>query len=266
MGIARWNIDMESNIGTCIIILIVVYSSRSVSTTCIPRLFKPIYGQECNMTEAEVLHNSMYARCISQCLHRGSKCKSMSYNAVDKLCTITDSPCHELSPHPDTKTFVFHDLTHDWSHCLQWSPCHGTSPARSISYDQDGGTIWLARWLDGQGNLLIGYMIKRTKGNMAYFEYIVETWVEAPFTGCDLITIATDCSAAWVHFNIGDPVPKNAVETGYIIGHGPVYVGRYIRPDTLAYRFGFYVAGDPLLTHPLAHKFDMDTFDMMVIV
>ena len=265
LGIVRWNSNMEKNIGTYMMIL-VVNASRNVFATCAQRLLRPIYGQECDVGEAEVLHKLKYWQCIYQCLHRGSMCDSMSYNAVDEVCAITESPCHELSPHADFQTNVLHDLTHHRSHCLQWSPCNGNSPARSIAYDQADGTIWLARWEDLQGNLLIGYIIKSNTRHVAYFEHIIETEVRAPFTGCDLITIADDCSAAWAEFIIGEPVPHNAVETGYIIGHGPVYVGRYIRPDTANYRFGFYVAGKPLFTHPLAHVFDINTFDMMVIV
>ena len=257
---------MYRSIVTCAIVLVIVHSVRDVSTTCTQRQFRPIYSQKCDTGEAEAQHNPTYRQCIYQCLHRGSKCASMSYNTVDELCTITETPCHELSAHPDVLTNVFHNMTHHLSQCLQWHPYDGTSPARSITYDQADGTIWLARWQDLQGNLLIGYMLKTRRQQVAYFEYIIETHLKSPYRGCDLITIADDCSVAWVKFTIGDPVPLNAAETGYIIGHGTVYVGRYLRTDKPTYRFGFYMRGDHFLTHPLGHVFAINTFDMMVIV
>ena len=242
------NIEMTSCIATYVTIILTIHSIRDVFAACGQRILTPIYGQTRNPAQNATMHGLNHQQCTYQCLRRGSKCLSRSYNSVEKLCVVTATPCHELSPDRDVQTIVLHNLTHHWSKCLQWSPCEDPQPARSISY----GTVLLARWRDLQGNLIIGYKDPYMGFHgYAYFRYITRTAVKPPFIGCDLITIADDCSVAWVPFAIaiGKPVPHNAVKTGFIMGHGPVYVGRFITGEySQRYRFGYYMSGNPSLT------------------
>ena len=258
---------MNGRVATCTILFHIVHTSRGLSATCGQRRLSPISGQKCDLGQAEALHTSGHQECVYQCLGLGSKCVSMSYNAVDKLCSISATPCLVLSPQPDVRTNVFHDLIHDLSQCLQWSPYHGISHERSIVYDVgSSGTIWLVRWNDLQGNVLIGYMLKGYDWHTGFFKYIDKTSIRSPFTGCDLAIIANDCSVAWVRFTIGEPVPSNAAKAGYITGHGPVLVARYIDPTRQTYRLGYYMTGNRFVNHMSDDIYNINTFDILLAV
>ena len=160
-----------------------------------------------------------------------------------------------------------HGVSHDMSQCLQWSPYNGISHTRSIVYDVgSAGILWLARWNDPQGNVLIGYMLKGSNWHTGYFKHMIKTALESPFTGCDLAIIADDCSVAWVRFSIGQLVPSDAAKAGYIIGHGPVLVARYNHPTKHTYRLGYYMTGNRFLNHLDDDSYNINTFDILVTV
>ena len=258
---------MTVGVASCMIVFLIVHTGQGMFVTCGQRRLSPIFGQKCDLGQAEALHTFGHQECVYTCLRRGSKCVSMSYNAVDELCSMTATPCLELVPHPDVRTNVFHDLMQDMSQCLQWTPYNGTSHGRSIVYDLGSpGTMRLVRWKDPQGNLLIGYLFKSNNLHRGFFKYTAEVYVTSPFTGCDMAMIREDCSVAWVTFTIGESVPSNAAAAGYIIGHGPVFVARHNHPTKRSYRFGYYMTGNPFLNHMSDDRYDIITFDIMVVV
>ena len=189
---------MDVSVATYILSLfLIIHSSQGLQATCGQRRLRSIAGHKCDLGQTETLHTFGHKECMYQCLRQRSKCGSMSYNAVDKLCSMTATPCLELIPHPDVRTNVFHDVSHDISQCLQWSPYHGISHERSIVYDVGPpGIMGLVRWNDPQGNILIGYTLKSSGWHRGYFKYMLETQLESPFNGCELAIIANDCSVA----------------------------------------------------------------------
>ena len=157
-------------------------------------------------------------------------------------------------------------MLHDWTNhppqCLNWSPCNGALPTRSIRSAELYVPRWLARWWGRQGNLLIGYIEEIFVTRKGYFKYIELSFILPPLTGCDVMSVAEDCSVAWMPFTIGDPIPRNAAETGYIIGHDPVYVGRF-DAGIRGHAFGFYMTGNPSLTIEYGA---INIFEILVVV
>ena len=254
--------NMTSYMAAFTAIFLTIYSSRDTYAMCGRQMLSPIYGQTCNRGQPETLYGVNHQQCTYECLRRGSKCVSLSYNALHELCEMTATRCHELTPHPDAQTIVLHDWTNHPPQCLNWSPCDGASSTRSILSTGRYFRRWLARWRDRQGNLLIGYIEEIFGTRTGYFKYTERRIIRRPLAGCDVVSVAEDCSVAWMPFTIGDPIPRNAAETGYIIGHGPVYVGRF-DPGIRGHAFGFYMTGNQPLTIEYG---TINIFEILVVV
>ena len=258
--IVSQNINTISYVIAHITIFLTPNFSRGVFATSGQRMLSPIHGQTCDTEQNETVLGLNHQQCTYQCLRRGSKCMSMSYNALGDVCVMTATPCHMLRPQQDVQTIVLHDPSYHSSQCLKWIPCNGPLPARSISSVVGGDTYGIALCQKPQGNFLIGVM---TNTGMGYFLDIEgKTPLVAPrCTECDLASVADDCSIAWIPFAVGEAVPHNAAETGNIIGYGSLYVGRF---DTGWPEYGFYMTGNTSLTNYRA--LNIDTFEILVVV
>ena len=254
------NIKTTSCIIAHITIFLTIHFSRGVFATCGQRMLSLIHGQTCDTEQNEIVQGLNHQQCTYQCLRRGSKCMSVSYSAIGDVCVMTATPCHALRPQQDVQTIVLHDPSFNSSKCLKWIPYNGPPPARSISSVVGGDTFWLARWQDPQGHLLVGGM---TNMGMGYFLDIEGKPFVPPRTECHLVSVAEDCSIAWMPFTVGKPIPHNAAETGHIIGNGSLYVGRFGMGGS-EYGFGFYMTGNPSLIAYWA--VNIDTFEILVEV
>ena len=108
----------------------------------------------------------------------------------------------------------------------------------------------VTRYQDNEGNLLVGYadfhyVDEPEKPGYSYYVPRLDTNepIRRIRPGYDIMSVNPLWTLAWVPYKARDPLPRGAVEGGYITDVGTTYIALVYRAGAGSFKIGQYVAG-----------------------
>ena len=189
----------------------------------------PFNGLYCP-TEGIIVPNLLWHQCKLFCL-QFSSCQAVNYNSTANICAYFTSPCPRAIGHPDMTFMLF---TGRQPHqCMEWiTKQSGLLPGdRSVTEDnvrfvarlQKDGTDFVCYWKTIGDNCMSLDGEERISSRMGY--------------PCQYLRIREGCTVFYVNYELGAPLPSNALIGGYTAEGLPVYIGCNSRIS------GYYIPG-----------------------
>ena len=193
---------------------------------------RPINGFYCPDGHLPNITDIDQQQCTRHCLIHQA-CRVMSYNPIDRVCTLGEIPCDVAVSHPNYLLMVFRAaISVD---CIIWANKSYPFPSRTVytifTYPealcgkQVGSDFLIGH---GRGDQL-SYFGVRNAGQYYHMESFV-------------LTVNPVCTLAWVPYVAESTLPKNALVCGHLAAAGPTYCARIRQLDAGNTRiiFGYY--------------------------
>ena len=191
-------------------------------------LSEPFHGRYCPK-EGIITPNLSWHQCKLLCLHK-STCQAVNYDPSANLCIHFIETCPLAISHPNMAFVLFTERQAD--QCMEWVPIEDGNPARDRSVTVDNERF--AARMQNDGTDFIGFF--RASQYDCYSRHD-EGFKNSDGYPCQYLRIRDGCTVYFVDYEIGTPLPHNAMIGGYTAVGLPVYIGcREIRP-------GYYIPG-----------------------
>ena len=204
----------------CVVGYTTMYTNRPLNGFYCPGAYHP------NITDID------QQQCSRHCvIHQA--CRVMSYNPIDRVCTLGEIPCNVAVSHPNYMLMVFRvELSVD---CIIWEPKSFPFPDRTVYYistypqavcGKQVGSDFLIGHGRGDHNSYFGV-------RNADQHYHMESFV---------LTVNPLCTLAWVPYIAGSTLPANALVCGHLTAAGPTYCARIrmLHNGNIIILFGYY--------------------------
>ena len=175
------------------------------------------------MTSGRLLHNMGFHQCEYLCL-QSVNCAAFNHNATDDECTLLRNPCPLAQRDPEMVYSIFSETpVHQ---CPRWIPYTSGDDIDDRMIASQTGAQMVSRIMYN-GNYLIGYEFIRARRCFTYntvADQVVASGSSAP---CERLRIADDCTAFWIPYTAGDPLPEKAVTGGRMASGDAAYVVKF---------------------------------------
>ena len=144
-----------------------------------------------------------YLGCIGS-----SVCAAVNYNITNGKCSWMTKPCARASHDDDMEVTLF--TRHDREECLNWIEVvknHVLSPHDRVVYN-DNNWLLVARMIHRSG-----YYPASWRGACYATNDTIILKMNKMSLPCEILLLDERCSAAWVNYSAGDPLPPNVVMT-----------------------------------------------------
>ena len=221
---------------TMMVATMVTYVMQAIDARCHSfDFYLPPEGRYCTTGGSE-LSDMPRHQCQLICLH-SKRCVAFNYDtAVDK-CTFFHTPCPLAH---DDLAMEYHIFTEKPAHqCSKWVPytAGGNLGKRIIESDSAGRVVSRLKY---NGHDIPGYLYEPT--HFCHTGLGTTRIDSSSSVPCELLYIADDCTAFWVPYTAGQPIPKKAVVGGHMTSGETLYVVKfdYISITTIS---GYYIEG-----------------------
>ena len=200
---------------------IVTYVMQAIDARCHSfDFYLPAKGRYCS-TGGSALSDMPRHQCISICLHF-KRCVAFNYDMTVDKCTFFHTPCplaHENS------AMEYHIFTEKPAHQYsQWVPYTAGDDLNERIIESDGAERVVGR-LKYDGNDIPGYLYEPSgRCQLGLGATRIDSSSSVP---CELLYIADDCTAFWVPYTIGQPIPKKAVVGCQMTSGETLYVVKF---------------------------------------
>ena len=193
-------------------------TSTCSTNKCESHVFsQPFHGRYCP-TESIITPNLLWHQCKLFCLHK-STCHAANYNFTANLCTHFTETCPLAISEPSMAFVLFTERQAD--QCMDWIPKEDGDPTRDRSVTVDDERF--AAKMQKDGNDHIGFF--RTSLDDCYSRHDAGFKYSDGYP-CQYLRIRDGCTVYFVDYEIGTPLPHNAMIGGYTAVGLPVYIGR----------------------------------------
>ena len=185
-------------------------------------LFNSLLGPYCP-SDGIVTPNVSWPHCKLFCLHRPS-CQAVNYNFTDHFCTYFTETCPIAVHHSDMAFALF--TARRSGQCIEWIPNpNGRGHPVGKRLLTEDNLRYTAR-IQKDGNDYIGYIIWHVHHCYADTD---EGRIDSKFSNdhpCQYLQVRYGCTIHFQSYEIGNPIPPNALIGGHTAEGHPVYVGR----------------------------------------
>ena len=210
-------------------------------------------------TDANVRSTVPLHHCKSSCL-LSPKCTAVNYNVSDTTCTEISTPCTLATNDPTMEYIMFNKRVH--GRCFTWVVRRELTKNHTRQVHDTIGDVRVARILYQSG---------------FYPAYAIGGWC---YTGtgtkridnrnnvCEVLVLSPSCTAAWVLYEAGQPLPTGAESAGPTTEGDATYPVMFApegEPDV--YLIGYYTVtnGYGTISHANAHHHAI-TMRMLVLM
>ena len=214
------------------VILLVTVLTTNAKNHCKSVTFEaPRRGHRCITTSQRyiVIHNIPSHICTHNCMQR-ENCSLANYNHEKRYCQLSSEVCQEIEKNSEfTVTVTIYP-------CVRWVPEAEVGNSTLVVCHENakkGRNSYVAR-IKLQGDILVGRLVESQIGvwkNGVKYETSEDI---------EVLQVMPKCSATWVPYTPGDPIPHDALVGGYLgdpSSGTPVINGVTRRGDK---RCGFY--------------------------
>ena len=202
-------------------------------TGCDTRYTKePLHDHRCVSEEASevAIWQTGRPQCVSRCLITKS-CHYINHNSRFGQCELGLSQCAFVVPASGMKVNAYGPPRHT---CLHWGA--SDDPGFTLV---ESHTSYVGRVVVGDA-LIVGKSHGPGNG-LAYSDGDVVGYIR---DGFEFLGIAPTCTASWVSYTAGAPLPNGGVVGGYLASGTETYVISAFLED--AWHVGYYVTEDKL--------------------
>ena len=176
----------------------------------------PFHGKYCP-TEGIMISKLPWHHCELFCLETPN-CQSVNYNLTDSICTYFTATCPRAMSHPGMAFVVF--TGRQSAECIEWIPKRNGHPKgddRSMTEDNHR----FAARMQKKGNDILGYQLHE----ICYSRDEEGKLKSTHGYPCQYLRIRDGCTVFYMKYELGTPLPPNAMIGGYTAGGLPVYIG-----------------------------------------
>ena len=167
--------------------------------------------------------NVPWHQCKLFCLQTPT-CQAVNYNFATNSCTNIKTTCPQAKQHPNMTFALFTGIQP--AQCMEWIPMTpGHFPGdRAMARNSER---FLAR-MQKDGNDFLGYLLTRNYECYANDENGTSFQTSIGAHPCQFLRIRDGCTVLYMNYNLGTPLPPNALIWGYTAGGLPGY---FVRPN-----------------------------------
>ena len=212
---------MVHSVWCCVVGYTTMYTSRPLNGFYCPGAYHP------NITDID------QQQCTRQCLIR-QVCRVMSYNPIDRVCTLGEIPCVVAERLQNYMLIVFR--AEIIVGCIIWEPKSHPFPSRTVYY-----TFIYAEALCGK-QVGSDFLIGHGRGDHLCYFGVRNAGIFYDMTSF-VLTVNPICTLAWVPYVAGSTLPKNALVCGHLAAAGPTYCARIrhlLHNGNIRIIFGYY--------------------------
>ena len=191
------------------------------------------HGRYCP-TQGIIAPNVAWHQCKLICLQKSS-CQAVNYNFTTHLCTYFTATCQQAGDHRNMIFVLF--TRRQAEQCMQWIPVEDGEPTQDRSVTKDN-VRFVARMQKDGNDFISNLNIQRG--------YCISRHEESEFQSrdgypCQYLRIQDGCTVYFISYELGTPLPHNALIGAYTAEGLPVYIGRKgVKP-------GYYIPGSGAL-------------------
>ena len=225
--------------------------------------YLPPVGRYCD-ANGSALSSMTFHQCKYICIQYAN-CAAVNYNSTDGKCTFLYKPCPLAHEAPGMEYLVF---TKTPAHqCSQWLPYTSPDAVDARMITSQTGVLMVSR-IKYNGNYIIGYEYIPYGKCFTYTtvdEKIVSSGSSVP---CERLRIADGCTAFWISYTAGDPVPARAVTGGRMFSGEVAYVIKFdiLHGGATVIISGYYTEGAPEAVSAYLGIRTSNTMMMLVIL
>ena len=178
-----------------------------------------------------------HQRCVAHCI-TNPYCWVLGYNSWGKYCLLGTQPCVKAVSDNDFRMMTFRK--HEHISCIQWVWSDRSSyPTRTV--EQIHPLYQALARKPIQGEIYIG----RSNPGLGKI-FLSRNGAAVNYRGYYLLVVSDSCSVAWVPYTAGNPLPRGAVEGGFLNSLGATYCMRVWNPPEATYLYGYYAQSSGL--------------------
>ena len=217
-------------------------------------------GRYCNSEDTALSYQLTTHQCKYICL-QSANCAAFNHNKTDSKCTFLNNPCPLARVAPGIEYFVFNKKsTHQ---CSQWVPYTSRDAVDNRMIASQPGERMVSRMLYND-NYINGYEYIPDGLCFAY-TIVYGGTINSVSSSCERLRIEDDCTAFWIPYRAGDPLPARAVtggrmasgQDGYVVKFAIVYNSEIVTIP------GYYSEGAP---YAVAAYFGFRNSSMMMML
>ena len=192
---------------TSLRVFIILLALRLVSAIGTKYTIRAMNGYYCASDYINNYTAIEHQRCVAHCI-TNRHCWVLTYSSRGKYCLLGTQPCAKAVTDDDFRMMTFRGGEN--IHCIQWVWSDGSSyPNRTVEQFHSlhqalaripiEGEIFIGRSVPGQSKIFI----TRNGAGEIHSDYYP-------------LVVSDYCSVAWVPYMAGNPLPRGAVEGGYL--------------------------------------------------
>ena len=193
-----------------------------VLSTCESHEFiNPFPGHYCPTGGITILNMSWH-QCKFYCMHN-SGCQAVNFNSTANICIRLSTTCAKAISHPETSFALFTGQQAD--QCYQWIAIEtedDRDDGRSLSEDNERFVARVQKNGNDLGAFFLAGWRECISGDQ---DGPIKTSVDGH--PCQYLRITNGCTAYYVDYVLGAPLPHNALIAGYTAEGMPVYIVLY---------------------------------------
>ena len=243
---------MRRNLIILVYGLLCITATRSHGRCESYQLTDSFRGRYCP-TAGIIIPNLSWDQCKLFCLHTPS-CQAVNYDFTASLCAYFTSTCPNAISNPDMAFVLF--TARQPHQCLDWIPKQtGHLPGNRLLTEDN---VRFAARIQKDGNDFVCYLLTTSDDCMSLDvnERRIKSSDGYP---CQILQIRDGCTVYYVDYDLGDPLPRNALIGGYTATGLPVYIGR---GNPGGGGIGYYIPG----SHGLVVNYFIRTFNVQLLV
>ena len=191
--------------------------------------YDTFHGRYCP-TQDIIVPNLAWHQCTLFCLHK-SDCQAVNYNFTANLCTYFTATCQQAMDHHDMAFVLFSRKQAE--QCMAWIPKEDDDPTQDRSVTQDN-LRFVAR-MQKDGNDFISSL--HIHHGRCYSFHEEREFRSNDGYPCQYLRIQNGCTVYFIKYELGTPLPPNALIGGYTAEGLPVYIVYN------GIRHGYYIPG-----------------------
>ena len=195
---------------------------------------KPLRGYRCTTENYTTIMRVPKQQCTHLCMEKN--CTFINYKHTEHYCQMGFEDCAKMIADPEftVTTTTFPCLPFTRSSCIHWVPISEVIDDKDIPCDPSDTRGRIGR-LVLQSDILVGKFY--TKFTIAWRDGV--SYRNANET--EVFQLEPGCSAVWVAYTPGDPLPDETVIGGYVgepSNRTPIIRG--LASNGISYRCGYY--------------------------
>ena len=203
-------------------LVIVILSLMCSATMCLQNIYEsydfttPFHGQYCP-TEDIIITKLTWHQCKLFCLETPN-CQSVNYNFTDRICTYFAVTCPKAISHSGMASVLFTGkLSVQYIERISFEDGDPKRDDRSVTEDN----LRFAARMQKNGNDLVAFQVHST----CYARDEEGVFMSSHGYPCQYLRIRDGCTVYYIKFELGAPLPPNALVGEYTAGGLPVYIG-----------------------------------------